>query len=819
MRRHTTLPIAALAVAALLAVVPGTSSAATRATPGSASSGPVTVAGDDFTTQAPGLAPGQLELTTISTRPALVSGPEARTELRGVDPTDQVTVTRDGTDVTAAFVPVPGRAGVLQGLVDGLHLGDNLLEATATGSRYGTRTVRLVITDHSLQGPVISGPHQYPFVCHTAQSGLGPPQSRDCVVPTQVHWFAADALGNFTQLADPYAPYPSGTATTKVDGRTVPLVVRVESIVINRGIARLAVLDDPAKRGPHAPFTASEWNHKLLWHFGESCGTGFNQGASHETDVFGQLTSISTENLAGPLMDLSSRLRDGWMIGQSSLTTFGVHCNQVLSAETLMMTKEHVVDEYGPVRHTVGAGASGGAIQQYTIGDQYPGLLDAGTPILSFPDVLTTAMTVHDCVLFQRVFRNDPNRWTATKQIAVTGLATPQVCNDWVDLFGDNLKPDNCPGEIPDADRYDKVKNPDGVRCDLQDDLVNVVGRDPTTGMANRPVDNEGVQYGLVALRDGVITPDDFVTLNQQMGGIDLDGNHQAARTTMSPAVAANAYRNGFVTGHGAITEMPVIDQAVPVSDVVPALDIHDQIRPYETQARLVARSGSHGSQAIWNGVPYPGNAIVTADQWLDRLDAVLQANPLLSRAQAVAESAPADAVNQCRLVVAGVPVACNQGVLRHSGPRQAAGGPFTEDDILCRRQPVTAATEPAALSPAQVDALRKLFPDGVCDWSKPSVGYTPAALTWQRYTTPGKSVTVPYTLARSQVPGPGGAAQGAERSNPDAGSTPSRTPSGTLAFTGDDTAHRWWLGAVLLGAAALVGLSRRWLGRAKGAG
>ena len=33
-------------------------------------------------------------------------------------------------------------------------------------------------------------------------------------------------------------------------GRVVPFVVRVESSTINRGITRVAVLDDPASRGP-----------------------------------------------------------------------------------------------------------------------------------------------------------------------------------------------------------------------------------------------------------------------------------------------------------------------------------------------------------------------------------------------------------------------------------------------------------------------------------------------------------------------------------------------------------------------------------------
>jgi hypothetical protein len=29
---------------------------------------------------------------------------------------------------------------------------------------------------------------------------------------------------------------------------------------------------------------------------------------------------------------------------------------------------------------------------------------------------------------------------------------------------------------------------------------------------------------------------------------------------------------------------------------------------------------------------------------------------------------------------------------------------------------------------------MKKIFPDGVCDWSKPSVGYSTIRATYQRY-------------------------------------------------------------------------------------
>jgi hypothetical protein len=780
--------------------------------------GPVVVQADPFTGDAAGLAAGQIEMTTVSTRPSLVTGDEARVQVRGLSADDQLTVTVDGEDQSGAFAPVasrPGQAGgIREGLVTGLVPGANLVRAEATDAAHGTRSVTLTLTAHSIEGPVLSGPHQEPFVCQTAASGLGPPTDANCSAPAQVHWYARDLLGNFDLLADPYAAYPGDTATTEVDGRKVPFVVRVETRVINRSITHIAVLDDPHARGPSTPFAPAEWNHRLVYHFGESCGTGFHQGSESEAEVFSSLSAISSTNIAGFFMDLPSRLGQGYMVADSTLTIFGVHCNQVLSAETLMMVKEHIIDRYGDVDHVIGGGASGGAIQQYTIADQYPGLLDAGTPLLSFPDVVTTAMTVYACAVLQPVFDADPNRWTASKQIAVTGLATPSVCKDWVSLFAPDLDPGNCPAGIPASDVYDASTNPDGVRCDLSSDLKNVLGSDPGGGEPRRPVDDVGVQYGLRALQSGAITMDDFLALNASTGGFDLDDRHTQQRASMSPDLARWVYQFGFVTGRGALDETPIIDQTIPLSDLVPELDIHDQIRPFETRARLLAARGTSDSQVIWSPLPLPSNAIVVADEWLDQLDALQRAHPDLSRAQLVAEARPAAASDDCRFAVASATNLCDAGLLRHSSPRQVAGGPFSEDNVKCQLRPVRAADYPGATA-AQIAQVSRVFPVGVCDFGEAPVGFTPTSLTWLSYGADGASedppVVVGYPLVRSAVPsaspgqtaagGPIAGAPGAVAGGPASG-TPTQRSQHTLAFTGAEL--RW----LALAAAALLGLA-----------
>lgn len=723
--------------------------------------GPYVARANAFTYDARGLHPGQVEMTTVSSRPTLIAGDEATLAVRGLTRGDHLTVSLNGYPVPSgtfhAVASEPGQApGQVLGVLHGLTIGTDEVQATVTGKRYGSRTMRLRLLVHSQQGPVITGPHQEPFVCETEQGGLGPAHGDNCTAKQRVHWWYEDNEGKFHRLANPYAAYPSDLASTTINGKHVPFVIRVQNVVINRSVTRLAVLDDPHARGPHHPFHPASWNRKLVWHFGESCGTGFDQGADGgEATVFSPLSSISSENLAGPLLGLPDLLSHGYMVGESSLTIFGVHCNQVLSAETLMMVREYISNHYGLVRSIVGGGASGGAIQQYTIANGYPGVLDAGTPLLSFPDVVTTAMTVGDCVVLKHYFAG--HKLSVLAQDAITGLADPSVCQDWDGDFGGNLRPTSCPGEIPDADRYDPKTNPHGVRCDLQDDLKNILGTNAKTGAAYRPLDNVGVQYGLVALRNGLITPTQFVALNKGVGGVDLDGNFMHHREVMATYEARRVFDDSLVGEFGAINQTPIIDQTIPVSDDVPALDIHDQIRPYEIRARLDANYGSHASQAIWSGVPLPSSAILVAEQWLNALNDLQKSHPYASRAWLVAHSRPAAAADSCRVGPTGVPIPCS--VLKHSGPRQAAGGPLAEDDIKCQLRALRRSDYPSSLSDTQFKELRRIFPTGVCDYTTRSVGWTKHSRTWLSYgdsTLYREPVVVPYPLVRSTVPSKG---------------------------------------------------------------
>ena len=70
---------------------------------------------------------------------------------------------------------------------------------------------------------------------------------------------------------------------------------------------------------------------------------------------------------------------------------------------------------------------------------------------------------------------------------------------------------------------------------------------DPATGFGRSYSANVGVQYGLNALNSGQISMAQFINLNDKIGGVDIDGNHTAARIQPDVEGLKNAYRSGMI--------------------------------------------------------------------------------------------------------------------------------------------------------------------------------------------------------------------------------------------------------------------------------
>jgi hypothetical protein len=689
-----------------------------------------------------------LALRVVSSPPRLVSGGDARVEVvvpAGVALAD-VTVELNGTDVTVAFGPDPEGTHQLEGVVTGLPLGASTLVARVRGpGKARWNRVELAVVNHPITGPMFSGPRQEVFLCatdgHRATALLGPIIDQEtCSAETQVGFFYRSTTApasNPWKPFDPGAERPADMATTTtLDGRTVDFVVRWERGTINRFIYSIAMLS-PGGQDPVAP-DLSAWNGKLLYKFQGGVGIGHYQGAPSRSEM-----------LYEPGLAL------GYAIAYSTGTRTGTHYNLQLGAETAIMVKSRFVSAYAEPEYTVGVGGSGGAIQQYVYGQNHPGLIDAGVPQYSYPDMVTQTIHVGDCELLERWLDSkaiaDPlSMWgTWPNRRLIEGLNTSAVVsnpsaslmpymprpgsteciNGWRGLSPLTFNPHfgTAPGITPEQQA--------AVEWTHWADLVNIYGRDET-GFARSPWDNVGVQYGLQALRDGRITFDEFLDLNANVGSwkeakdtaqegcpyipaacpSDVDvwsarnmklspdgGPTPAPRREGDRRAQHAAYRSGMVF-RGKI-DIPLIDWRHYLE---PFLDMHNSHQSFAARQRMLNYDGDASNQVIWFTDARPAGrefdqtplALRVIDQWM----ANIRAHP----ERGVAGNKPAAAVDSCfatngSLIAAGNDVwagildegpagACAQLFPVYATSRIVAGGPIAGGIFRCFLQRVDAA-------------------------------------------------------------------------------------------------------------------------------
>lgn len=737
------------------------------------------------TTAAWSLAPP--EILVLSNRADLVSGGDALVEVRW--PT-RATTTAAKFALNGVGLPqgtIARRAdGRWLGLVSGLRTGANVLSVRVPGG--GSQ---IVITNHPIGGPVLLGSQAQPWICATptavpavgntpasAASGLTTTATDpQCNIATEFKLFyRTTTAGCVTAIPDPsppavpsanncFKPYVPGTTpvdlavTTTNTGVTVPYIVRVERGTINRGIYDIAVLFDPTK--PWDSFAPQPgWNGKIVHAFGASTGQP-------------RLQTRTSQNWAD-----DASLSRGFIVSDNSLTDSANNSNRMLNAETLMMMKEHIREKYGDIKATLGNGCSGGSINQNTASSIFPGLLDGIQPSCDFADSITTGIEVSDCVLLVNAYVKPA--WTAlmagltqeqinARKAAINGHLDQRGCQSWNNQFGFNNRPgnyvrtlvsdqvtgalttevtprNNC--VLPAALVYDAVTNPAGTRCgdpDLAPMVWGTTANELAAGSqrALQTTDNVGVQYGLGALLSGAIGTEEFVTINETIGGTDTDSALRAARSVADAGALETAYRAGIVSTGVNLGRLPIID-----SRGWDDQGIHHIWRSFSERARIAgANGGESGSQVMWRygtGL-LPGTAaqvtavtlksLLTMNDWLDALNASAPKswiNAARTQAQVIAAK-PAAARDLCYLtgdtnfanpVYDFAVCDADARLAKHASPRQTAGGPLVENILKCQLKPLDfGAYVGVAFSPAQQVRMQAVFADGVCDWSKPGVG------------------------------------------------------------------------------------------------
>lgn len=691
-------------------------------------------------------------IKVLSNRADLISGGDALVEVdppAGV-PLSALRVAVNGQDVTSRFAI--GANGKFMGLVDGLGDGSNTL--VAGGKGLANASVTLV--NHPQGGPLIAGPQLEPWVC---QPGAVDAQCN--AAPTYTYFYkSTDPTKTGLQPYDPENPPRDVAMTTTDGGVTLPFIVRVETGYQDRDQYKIAVLYQPGK-----PWTAldpqKQFNGKLVINHGVSCGV------DHTTGTAPSVLSYNPANITGNIpIALGGdptvyALGAGFGVMSTALDYSGHNCNLPLQAESLIMAKEHFIESYGPLRYTIGEGCSGGSLAVYWIANAYPGIYQGILPTCSFPDAWSTATQFADYHLLLAYFGNpllqlnSGGLWTEAAMADVEGhitTANAEVSDQA--QFHVAVPTDHCAG-VTDAERYDPVTNPSGTRCDIQDAAINVFGPRPDSvwtaperaaaaitghGFAGFPIDNVGVQYGLDSLRRGVITPAMFVDLNEKIGGLDVDINAVPERTSAVETALANAYRSGMINEANNLDATAIIDCRGPD----PGL-FHDAYRAFAMRARLDRAHGNHDNQAIWEGpILIIGdtqcglNSFKAMDRWLAAVEQDTRAIPL---AQKIVADKPADITDQCwsgvgikltdslcpSVALPNLPPRLNLAVVPiYKTPRMIAGDDITTDTNKCQLKPLDRHDPDygsARFTDVQWATLQKIFPDGVCDFSKPGVG------------------------------------------------------------------------------------------------
>ena len=591
---------------------------------------------------------------------------------------------------------------------------------------------------------------------------------------------AAPVNGCFKPYTADNAPVDLATTTTD-SGVTVPFIVRVERGTLNRGIYDIAVLIDPAQ-----PWTAvapqSAWNGKIYYSFGSSTGQPRRQ-------IRPQASWTGAEE----------QIKRGYLFATNSMSDSARNSNRVLMSETTMLMKEHIGDTYGPVKFTLGTGCSGGSINSNMNASINPGILDGVVTTCTYPDSETTGLEVGDCTLLVEAYQK-PQLVGATglwaglteaqinaKKGAVNGHPDQTGCQAWFNAFGSNAKAglyfqrtvgtggaltgqnladwnagvirqsatatNNC--ELPPSAVYDPANataTANLPRCNATAWAESIFGRVPGGTLPVDPRDNTGVQYGLKALLGGAITAEEFVTLNEVIGGFDRDSTLRAQRTTADVEALNIAYRAGIVASGKQLAKTAILDLRgwddsnadVPPGQTAFAntIPIHHQWFTWAIRDRITAAFGDAQNQAIWRFarsglLPTPSLALegfLSMDQWLTTLkadtgSATIEQKVRSARPRSGARDStdfcllPEDATQTTKVFDMAVCDA-NKYLKPSASPRQVAGGPRAEDILKCQLKPIATSDYPGTtFTGNQLARLQAAFPGGVCDWSKPGVG------------------------------------------------------------------------------------------------
>ncbi|MBY8823389.1 DUF6351 family protein [Sphingomonas colocasiae] len=632
-------------------------------------------------------------------------------------------------------------------IVPGLAPGRNRIEASTAAD-----CTAIELRGYPAEGPIISGPHLKPWKLTTQENGLGTPLDEHGNAPPRIsHVYMSLSSGDFEPYDPANPPAEADVAIARTDaGVEVKYIVRHERGAANRGIYELAVLCDPTH-----PLSAVNpppgWNGKLWIYLYGGWNQFRSQGVLAGYDVKPPIPAHRV------LLDMG--LRRGFMIARTTLAQSATNSDSVRGAESLIMLKDHVTRAYGPIRYTLSSGTSGGSIMQQMVANQYPGLIQGIMPLSSIHGSWYLPGQLIEAKLLDRYFTQiSPALWSdADQRLAVDGHGS-QKSSDFFNTVFDNQFYGRTTGgndptrgtDLPDGETYHPRDRPAGARGTLQDYQVNYLGcRDEAQwgdaeraaghGFAPLPWANVGVQYGLGALLDGRIGKDQFLDLNEKIGGVDIDQNFIAARNDVDPQTAARMHRGGFANDFAHLSTVAILDVRPPETGDLPS---HTQFHTWVSRTGLVAAQGHADNQVACMVPGYdssttpPEWALLAMDRWLAAIEADDSEASLAEK------------------VVANKPAGLCDGVYDADGNRTgdledyhrlypsfgdaktvaAAGDLRAHLIVRPRLKPLDRCDYPGIdFDDGEWARLLAIFPDGVADWAAPGVGQA-RSVPWLSY-------------------------------------------------------------------------------------
>lgn len=670
----------------------------------------------------------------LSNRADLVSGDDVLIEVIGGS--KRPTMLLNGKNVSGVFAETS--EGHWRGLVSGLKLGKNTFTAALPG---GDATAEIL--NHPNGGPVFSGPQIQPWVCQ------GTAVDEQCNQPAEYGFLYKSSQPGSTGLLDydPENPPDDVAMTTSETGESLPFIVRRELGYQDRDQYQILTLFNPENDWT-AQNPQPQWNGKLLITHGGNCGADYRAGSVRVNDYAGTL----------PDNDLIENsyvvaLGKGYSVLSTALNNAGHNCNIAVQAESVMMGKERFIEQYGPLRYTIGTGCSGGAIVQNTLANAYPGIYQGLLTMCTFPDVFTVGAQFTDYHLL-RIYFEDPSRWgnvvwSPTQFAQVEGHITHSnaVAAD-EGLYKAALNPRNECGGVSEEERFHEETNPEGIRCDVVTYMETILGPRPPEvwtdlekslghGFTGVPLGTVGIQYGLNALRAGQITPAHFVELNSRIGGLDINFNWVPDRIRADEPALSNAYRSGSLNlgenmGSVAIINFTGNDPTIA----------HDTRHAFEMRWRLDRAQGHHDNHVMWGGpivVVGDGTYVnLGMDYMSDWLDAVEADTSDKTVAEKIVANKPAHVHDACSngYGVFLQDEMCPEEVVQYyETPRIVAGDGIYGDSLACQLKPFSRDDDygPIPFNEEQWQVLEEVFAEGVCDYDKPPMSAQPA-VTWQTY-------------------------------------------------------------------------------------